>query len=191
MSRLIVLWLAAVLALGAIACDDLDETTPTPRPRTPSVGATDTVLPRTPTAPVSVSDQAPLEKGAQAEADEVRVVVLQISDPFKASRQAATPEAGYHYAQVAVQVENRGAADITTGFGAFSLVSSDGSARPAVRVAGVDPYFITQSIASEAVVQGLIVGEVKDGETLAGLTFDANDGTPDAITFGQAPSEQP
>lgn len=80
MRRLFFLCLAAALSLAAIACDAIDETTPTPRPRTPVAGATDhTALPKTPTSPAVVSDQAPLEKGAAAEADSIRVVLLQIS----------------------------------------------------------------------------------------------------------------
>ena len=185
----LLLVLAAVLAFGA--CEDLEEE-PTAGPRTPTATPGGPSLPTvttTPIGPTPITSQADVEPNAVAEADGVRVTLLQVTDPFEPGPAADPPEQGYRYVQIAVTLENRSGEDITTGFGAFTFVSEDGSGRQGKRVQGVEPYLITQAIADEAVLQGLLVGEVKEGSQLAGITYDADSATPSTVVFGREATE--
>lgn len=183
---LLALLVVIPLALG---CDEVDDQ-PT-NTRTATSTASPTSLPtvtRTPT-PGDITTAAGLEPGAVAEADGVRVTLLQVTDPWEAFAEADTPEEGYRYVQAAVTLENRSGEDITTGFGAFAFVSGDGTASRGKRVEGAEPYLITQTIADEAVVQGLVVGEVKEGEAFSGLMFDPQNATPQRVVFGEEATE--
>ncbi len=181
----VALLLAGALAVAA-ACGGGGDGTPDPTPEdTATAAASLTPRPRKSTTPEpsTVGKAATIEKNAAAEADGVRVILHQVTDPWVEPDGADPPAPGYRYVEIAVTVENRSGDRVTTGFDDFVFVSGDGSQREGLKIDGITPFFDHQEMAADTVVQGFVIGEVRDRSTLARIEYDADPTTTVRATF--------
>lgn len=183
------LTLFAIVAL-LTACGGGDDATETPTPdeaNTATVSATATVVDPgggTPTSEATVGSSAPLTAQSVAEADGVRVVLLQITDDWhQPSGQPAAPS-GSRYVQIAVTVENHSDRAFTVGYDSFEFVAGEETS-PGIKIGGAEPYLGRQDLPPEAAIQGFVVGVIPDAETLTGIHFDADGSTSVEVVFGE------
>jgi hypothetical protein len=144
----------------------------------------------TPTTPPGAGPDADLATQAIAEADNIRVTLLHIEDPWEQPVGEPEPPAGTRYVQVAVTIENYSGRPYQVAFDDF-IFYGGGQATEGIDIGGADPYLSTQTLAADATIQGFVVGEVVEGDEFSGLTFDADTATEARVTFGEATVEEP
>jgi hypothetical protein len=143
----------------------------------PTDGATTSPVP-------TVGSSAPLAPRAVAEADGIRVTLLQLVDPWQTPPGEERPGDGMRYVEIAVTVENYSGRSLHLGYDDFTF-ESDAESAVGIDIGGATPYLESQTLAADATVQGFVVAELPDDAQLTVIRFDADVSTPDEIVFGQ------
>lgn len=128
---------------------------------------------------------ATLAEGQAATAENVKLTILQIADPFVSANQFSRPSQGNRYVAFKVQLENVGSRSVSANAFNFKLLDAENFQHQFASVVFPEQSLVGQGqeLGSGAKLEGWIGFEVKDGVGLQQLVYDPNPFTKTDIVF--------
>jgi hypothetical protein len=172
----------ATVPAGPTSSPEPAKLTNTPEPAEP----TSTPKPAKPTStpkPAKPTNKVAGVAGAVAEAEDVRVTLNQVVDPWVSDNQFEQPDAGKRFVAFDVTIENVGGSG--THYASpinFKLTDSESFAYE-ITFFGPDPALRTTGLGSGEKTRGWVPFEVNQNASLAVLKYDPNMFTTDDIEF--------
>lgn len=136
-------------------------------------------------------NRAALAKGASAVAEDLRITVQDIADPYKSSNQFSEPAKGKHFVAFKVLVENVGEDQQNVSPFDFTLLDDTGFQYDPGFIVFEEAELSSADLAGGAKTSGWFGFEVNDGAAPAKLTYDPNPFTDDDIEFSAGGNSSP